>query len=599
VREHDSQAAGGHGRGSADARAAAGLVLDAFDDYNARFADITRRARRRFERRDWRGAGRDAVERIALYGQLVDETWVRLEARFDDRVRSRSLWTAARAVYAALVEPQLDRELYRTFFNSIVRRCLRIRGVDPALEFVALDIEPTDAITRPAARRCHLADDDPAAMVARALASFGFAVPLARPGHCAGAVAATLERRLADWGPDPVHSLELLDTVFHRERRAYLVGRVFGPSRWAPLVLALVNDRDGLRVDAVLTQADQVSTLFGYTRSYFHADLATVGDAVLYLRSLLPHKPVAELYTVLGRAKQGKTERYRQFFRHLAGRPDEALVHAQGERGMVMLVFTLPSYPLVFKVIRDRFAWPKDMARDQVMARYSLVFNHDRVGRLVDAQEFRHLRIAKRQFEPGLLAELLEACRLSVVDDGDDVVLGHCYLERRLRPLDLFVREAAPAAARAALLDYGQAIRDLAASGIFPGDLLLKNFGVGRSGRVVFYDYDELVLLGECRFRAIPQARHHDEEMRAGAWYYVGPADVFPEQFPLFLGVPDALRQALLDVHGEIFDPAWWRQVQARVAAGEYADIAPYPASARLPPPSAATAAPPAPRQPG
>lgn len=583
MRDHDSQAVVGGGRGNADARAAAGLVLDAFDDYNARFADITRRARRRFERRDWRGAGRDAVERIGLYGQLVDETWARLEARFDDRVRSRSLWMAARATYAQLIEPQLDRELYKTFFNSIARRCFRIRGVDPALEFVALDIEPTDAITRAVPRRGLLAGDDPAAMFRRALAGYAFAAPFAQPDQCAAAVAATLAARLAGWGPQPVRGIELLDTVFHRERRAYLVGRVLGKARWAPLVLAVVNDAHGLRVDAVLTRPDQVSTLFGYTRSYFHADLPTVGDAVVYLRSLLPHKPAAELYTVLGRAKQGKTERYRALFRHLAARPDERMAYAQGERGMVMLVFTLPSYPLVFKVIRDRFAWPKDMGRDQVMAKYALVFNHDRVGRLVDAQEFRHLRIGKHRFEPGLLAELLEGCRLSVAEDGDDLVFGHCYLERRLRPLDLFVREAAPAAARGALLDYGQAIKDLAGSGIFPGDLLLKNFGVGRSGRVVFYDYDELVLLSDVRFRAIPVARHDDEELHAGAWYYVGPADVFPEQFPRFLGVPTPLRDALMAVHGELFDPAWWRQVQARVAAGDHADVAPYPDDARLP----------------
>jgi isocitrate dehydrogenase kinase/phosphatase len=584
VRERDSQAVVGARRGNADARAAAGLVLDAFVDYNARFADITRRARRRFERRDWHGAGRDAVDRIALYGQLVDETWIRLEARLDDRVRSRSLWLAARAVYAQLIESQLDRELYKTFFNSIVRRCVRIRGVDPMLEFVALDIEPTDAVTRAVPRRSLIAGDDPAAMFLRALAGYAFTVPFARPAECAAAVAATLSERLAPWGPGPVRGIELMDTVFLRERRAYLVGRVLGEARWAPLVLALVNDHDGLRVDAVLTQPDHVSTLFGYARSYFHADLPTVGDAVVYLRSLLPHKPVAELYTVLGRAKQGKTERYRALFRHLAAHPGERMVHAQGERGMVMLVFTLPSYPLVFKVIRDRFAWPKDMARDQVMAKYLLVFNHDRVGRLVDAQEFRHLRIGKRWFEPGLLAELLEGCRHSVAEDGADLVFGHCYLERRLRPLDLFMRESQPDAARSALLDYGQAIKDLAGSGIFPGDLLLKNFGVGRSGRVVFYDYDELALLSDVRFRAIPVARHDDEELRAGPWYYVGPADVFPEQFPRFLGVPAPLRQALAEVHGEIFDPAWWRQVQARVAAGHYADIAPYPATARLPP---------------
>jgi isocitrate dehydrogenase kinase/phosphatase len=332
----------------------------------------------------------------------------------------------------------------------------------------------------------------------------------------------------------------------------------------------------------VLTERTHVAQLFGFTQSYFHADLATVGDAVVFLRTLLPDKAVDEIYTVLGRAKQGKTERYRHFFRHLAQQPGEMLRHAEGERGMVMAVFTLPSYPLVFKIIRDRFAPPKDMAREQVQAKYDLVFRHDRVGRLVDAQEFRWLRFPKRQFTPELLDELQAECRETVSDLGQDIMIHHCYLERRLRPLNLHVREAAPEQALAAVLDYGQAIKDLARSGIFPGDLLLKNFGVTRNGRAIFYDYDELCLLGECRFRTEPEPRNEEEEMSAGAWYYVAANDVFPAQFLRFLGLPPALAQALQAAHGEIFQVSWWQQLQAAQASGALADIAPFPDAARL-----------------
>lgn len=565
-----------------EAREAAALILDAFADYNERFGDITRRAKRRFEHRDWAGARQDAVERIQLYERAIDETIQRLEQRFGDRVRGRGLWAGARAHYHDLIESLLDRELDKTFFNSLTRRFFRTRGVDPAIEFVALDIEPTDAITHPVARHSYAAAGPAEALFERALRDFDFAVPYADARRCARAIAGAASRAFAGSGEQPVRALELLDTVFYRERRAYLIGRVFGESRWSPLVIALVHEDGGLRADAAITARDHLAVLFGYTRSYFHADLPTVGDAVVFLRGLLPHKPVAEIYTVLGRAKQGKTERYRHFFRHLDAHPRERFVHAEGERGMVMAVFTLPSYPLVFKLLRDRFAYPKDVAREQVVENYRLVFHHDRVGRLVDAQEFRHLRFAKAQFDPALLAELLRDCALSVHGDGDDLVVTHCYVERRLRPLDLYLREAPPEAARAALLDYGQAIKDLARSGIFPGDLLLKNFGVGRSGNVVFYDYDELGLLPDFNFRRIPAARHDDEELHAGPWFYVGAHDVFPEQFPCFLGVPDALRAALMQAHREIYDPDWWRDIQARLAAGEILDVAPYPPSARL-----------------
>jgi isocitrate dehydrogenase kinase/phosphatase len=250
---------------------------------------------------------------------------------------------------------------------------------------------------------------------------------------------------------------------------------------------------------------------------------------------------------------------------------------------MVMAVFTLPGYPLVFKVIRDRFAYPKNIAPEQVREKYLLVFKHDRVGRLIDAQEYRFLRFPRAQFDGPVLGELLGECGSSVTLEGDDVVLHHCYVERRLRPLNLYVKEVAHAAALAAVLDYGQAIKDLARSNIFPGDLLLKNFGVTRHGRAIFYDYDELCLVTDCRFRKLPEPRTDDEELHHGAWYYVADNDVFPEQFPRFLGLTPAQRAALLDVHGEIFDVGWWQAIQARVRHGEFSDVPPYPESVRLP----------------
>ena len=559
---------------------AAALLRDRFADYNARFRAITRRARGRFEQRDWAGAREDSRERIALYDRCVAETSQAISGLLGDRATDKMLWAEVKAHYAELIGPLLDQELDKTFFNTLSRRFFKTHGVDAAIEFVALDIEPTDRITHPVSRRSYSVFGGIADEFVRVLEDFAFAIPWAHPQLCASRLATALEAQLGALAP--VVAVEMLETVFYREQRAYLVGRIFGERRFAPLIIALMNDESGIRADAVISDAEQVAQVFGFTRSYFQADLETVGDAVVFLRTLLPRKPVDELYTVLGRAKQGKTERYRHFFRHLAQHPEELFVHADGERGMVMAVFTLPSYPLVFKIIRDRFAAPKTMQRADVVAKYALVFQHDRVGRLVDAQEFRHLRFPRRQFARALLDELLETCPSSVRLDGDDLVLAHCYIERRLRPLNLVVREAVRDTARRAVLDYGQAIKDLARSNIFPGDLLLKNFGMTRHGRAIFYDYDELALVTECRFRSVPRARSDDEETGADVWYHVGDNDVFPEQFPQFLGLDEDLRGALVATHGEIFDPAWWREVQGRIERGDYADLPPYPQRMRL-----------------
>ncbi|MDR2011824.1 MAG: bifunctional isocitrate dehydrogenase kinase/phosphatase [Rhodanobacter sp.] len=558
------------------AESAALDIRNGFAEYNARFRTITRRAQVRFETRDFVNAHADTLERIDLYDVCVRATTRRLEHLLHERKRDHALWRRIRDRFTELIAPLLDQELNKTFYNTLTRRFFDTPGVDTDIEFVALDIDPTDRITHPVARHSYAVWGQLSRSCAHILGDYAFAAPYAHMTRCAQRIANTLIERLMDWGDDPVCAVELLETVFYREQRAYLVGRVFGAERIAPLVIALVNDDDGIHVDAVLTDRAHISQVFSFTRSYFQANLPTVGDAVVFLHTLLPHKPVDEIYTVLGRAKQGKTERYRHFFRHLASHGDELLVHAAGERGMVMAVFTLPSYPLVFKLIRDKFAFPKDTVRAEVMEKYNMVFRHDRAGRLIDTQQFRFLRFPYRQFDPVLREELLTSCSESVTRDGEDLVISLCYVERRLYPLNLYLREADAQATRHAIVDYGQAIADLAASNIFPGDLLLKNFGVSNTGRVIFYDYDELCPVTDCRFRELP------EDDGDGESFYVGPQDVFPEQFPRFLGLDEAQREALLQAHGDVFTVQWWQHLQQRLVQGHNLDVSPYPESVRV-----------------
>jgi isocitrate dehydrogenase kinase/phosphatase len=372
-----------------------------------------------------------------------------------------------------------------------------------------------------------------------------------------------------------VEKVEVIRPVFYQISRAYIVGRIIGRRFVLPLVIALKNSDGGVLVDAVMVSEDDISIVFSFTRSYFHVDLERVAEAVVFLKSIMPRKPVSELFTVLGRAKQGKTERYRELIHHLE-HTEDLFVQAPGERGLVMVCFTLPSFDVVFKVIRDRFAYPKTVIRDEVLAKYRLVFIHDRAGRLVDAQEFRRLRFPRARFSAELLEELERETGQTVHGDGPDLVFDHMYIERRMTPLNLYLRSAPPAAAEQAVLDYGQCIRDLAYTNIFPGDLLLKNFGVTRHGRVIFYDYDELCQVTDCTFRDLPQATNEEDEMRGEAWFYVGENDVFPETFIRFLAFDDAQRAALLRLHGEILTAAFWRGVQQRLREGEFVEVLPY-----------------------
>ncbi|MDH3261241.1 MAG: bifunctional isocitrate dehydrogenase kinase/phosphatase [Acidimicrobiia bacterium] len=560
----------------------AALIRAGFSSYQQQFTALTRLAKQRFEQRDWQGLQEDATDRLDLYKLVVDGVVVDLRVLLGDRVNDKSIWAFMKARYSALIADRKDWDLAETFFNSITRRIFSTVGLDPNIEYVDTDFESPPTTPVEPVYRAYTDHRAAAELLEQVLADYPFDVPYADLQGDAAAAAAQLTAHLPEVGAlRSIERIEMLRSTFYRGQRAYLVGRVYSGLAVIPLVMALANTDAGIVVDAVLLEEDDVSTLFSFTRAYFHVEAERPYDLVRFLADLTPRKRSAELYISIGYNKHGKTGLYRDLFRHLAV-TDQQFVFARGTRGLVMVAFTMPGYDIVFKVIRDSFDPPKQTTRQSVMDKYQLVFRHDRAGRLVDAQEFEHLKFQRRRFTDALLAELVTEAGRSTSVEGDHVVIDHAYLERRVIPLNLYVREASDRAARAAVIDYGQTIKDLAAADIFPGDMLLKNFGVTRHGRVVFYDYDELTLLRECTFRVMPEPTTPEEEMASEPWFSVGQSDIFPEEFRSFLGLTGELRRLFEDQHAEIFEARFWASIQDRIAAGELIDILPYGPAQRL-----------------
>ena len=562
----------------------AAALVQAFADYNAEFRAITRRAPQRFEARDWRNSQRDAVERIELYDKCVNRAVAHMRERLGEEATERALWSSVKRRFTELIDELPDLEFDKTFFNSVTRQTFGTIGVDAAVEFIALDLNPIGRITTAIETNVYGNRGSLELLFEEVLADFRFRTPYLDFDRSVRIITNEVRAHCDVMGeadsdasrpPLQVEQVELVRAPFFQMTRAYLVGRISGKGWMLPFVLALKNTESGVLIDAIMMDESSVSILFSFTRSYFHCDLPHVGQAVVFLKTILPRKPVSELYTVLGRAKQGKTERYRELFRHLQQSTDQ-FVHAPGDRGLVMICFTLPSFDVVFKIIRDRFAYPKNVLREEVLKKYELVFKHDRAGRLVDAQEFKRLQFPTARFSDEVIAELKSEAAGTVRFEEDQLVIGHMYIERRMTPLNLYIRNASREDAERAVLDYGQCIRDLAVTNIFAGDLLLKNFGVTRHGRVIFYDYDELCAVTDCRFRDVPQAQNEEDEMRAEAWFHVNENDVFPETFMQFLGFDPQLKEAFLKVHGEIMTADWWRGIQARLTEGEVLEVLPY-----------------------
>jgi isocitrate dehydrogenase kinase/phosphatase len=561
-----------------DAASIARTILDGFDRHYHLFRATSAHAKERWERADWAGVGEASRARIDMYDQRVREGVAAVHAALGGAVIEEALWPAIKRAYIGMLHEHSQPECAETFFNSVARRVLdrRYYRNDYIFRRPAISTEHLDGAD-PTYRCYYPASLDLRETFRHAIDAFGLTLPFADLDRDIAWMGRAIEEHLPEgWERRPNFQVHVLRSLFFRNKGAYAVGRVVNGSTTMPFIVPLLQDDEGkVYVDTILLDRKNIGRLFSLARAYFFVDMEVPAAYVDFLQTIVPSKPRAELYTMLGLGKQGKTLFFRDLEHHLKHSTDTFAL-AEGTKGMVMVVFTLPSFPYVFKIIRDWFAPPKDTDRRSVEERYKFVKLHDRVGRMSDTLEYAHVAFPRARLDKALLDELQKLAPSVLEEDGDQIVLRHLYIERRLVPLDVYLRDAEPARQRAVIDEYGRALKELAGANIFAGDLLLKNFGLTRYGRVVFYDYDELCDLTDCRFRSLPRARDDSEEMASEAWFNVEKGDVFPEQFPTFLFPPGPQRDAFLELHPELAGPAFWRAQQERLGAGIQDDVFAY-----------------------
>jgi isocitrate dehydrogenase kinase/phosphatase len=558
--------------------AIAQTILDGFNKHYQIFREFSDEALSCFERADWARVSAIGKERILGYEERVSEAVEILNRRFPSAAEHAEWWPGIKAAYIALLMNHLQSECAETFYNSVACRVLHRTYYNneyifwrPALSTEHLHgSSPTYRSFYPPTfglRRCLL----------QALTEFNI------PNHFQDLrrdirrlERTIMSRRPKNWKAHPNHQLQVLSSLFFRNKAAYVVCRLVNGDNKQALVVPLLQDENRkLFVDTALMKAKDVSIVFSFSRAYFTVDMEVPSAYVNFLQSIMPGKSAVDLYAMLGLQKQAKTLFYREMHYHLTHSQDNFQI-APGIRGMVMLVFTLPSFPFVFKLIRDRFDPPKTSSRKDVRDKYQLVKFHDRVGRMADTLEYSNVAIPLDRIEPALLEELNKTAKSSLETVGNDLVISHIYIERRMEPLDRYLAHASPAMRRRAIRDYGQSIRDLAGANIFPGDMLKKNFGVTRTGRVVFYDYDEIAYITECNFRRIPPARNYEDEMSDTPWYSIGQNDVFPETFGPFFFPDRAGLELFKKDHADLLNADWWNGMKEDILAGKQTDVFPY-----------------------
>ena len=567
------------------ARDIALALVAGFDRHYRLFQATSRRAKALFEQADWQGVQQLVRERIQYYDERVSETVVQLNTELHAALLDDEIWQQAKLYYIGLLTNHKQPELAETFFNSVFTRILHRDYFNNAFIFIRPAISTEYIESDPPSYRSYYPGSSGLRHVLRRIvADFGWQRPFAHLGcDLARVIRAVHEHFAARWPQaEASYQIQVLSSAFYRNKSAYIFGKVINGAQVYPFAVPVLHDADGrLYLDTVLLEAWRIGVLFSFSRAYFLVDMDVPSAYVQFLRSMLPTKTKAELYTMLGLQKQGKNTFYRDFMQHLQHSRDLFTV-APGIRGLVMLVFTLPSYPYVFKLIKDVFGGPKDMDRDTVKRKYQLVKRHDRVGRMADTLEFSNVAFPKARFTPALLDELRQQAALSLEEGEDTVVIRHLYIERRMKPLNLYLMQCDAAEKERVVREYGDAIKDLATANIFPGDMLFKNFGVTRYGRVIFYDYDEIEYMTDCNFRRIPPAPNPEMELSGEVWYPVARGDVFPEEFATFLLGDPAIRRTFLQYHRDLLDVGFWQQRQQRIRDGIIEDFYPYPVEMRF-----------------
>ncbi|OQX12347.1 MAG: bifunctional isocitrate dehydrogenase kinase/phosphatase [Thiothrix lacustris] len=568
------------------ARSIAATILQGFNRHFEIFQRITAGARQRFEAADWKAVQLASRERIVLYDWRVKETVSMVQELYEIKTVDLALWREIKHRYMRLLLDHQQPELAETFYTSVFCRQFPREYYTNDFIFVRSSMSTEYIDAEETSYLCYYPSNiGLRESLVRILQNAGFALPFenlerdirqifrAIVKHYPGKAARKAQLNF---------QISVIRHPFFRNKAAYLVGRMINGREDIPFALPILNNENGgLYIDALLLGEKQLSVVFSYSQAYFMMEHQVPSAVVAFLQRLLPRRDKSELYSAIGLHKQGKSAFYRDFLHHLRHSSDEMVV-APGIRGMVMMVFTLPSYPYVFKIIKDKFAPQKEFTRQQVEDKYQLVKRHDRVGRMADMMEYSNVVLPLERFVPELLQELQETCASSISFDGDNIIFRHIYLERRMIPLNIFIETADDATLERVIDDYGNAIKQLAGANIFPGDFLYKNFGVTQLGRVVFYDYDEITYMTECNFRKIPPPRFPEDEFRSEPWYSVEPNDVFPEEFGTFLLSTPKIRKFFLKYHRDLLDARYWQAKKDKINQGQYEDVFPYPEALRF-----------------
>jgi isocitrate dehydrogenase kinase/phosphatase len=587
----DSGTPGDHARLIAAARdrgekvaLTADWILQEFTGYYTESRDIPDLAKQAFESRDHATSLALSKRRLALYSNGIEELGSRLREAFPRVAKDESIWREVEARYLPLIEDRYEADLAFAFLNSVKRRIHQgewqpveyaFRGTVGATanssngiycsfpggggisRDTVLEILDIPALTRPYRNRLQDADQ----------------------------VAERLNRVLAARGGAGIDRIEMINAGFYRNRGGYIVGRVvLGDEGLFPFIIALLNDEDGVYVDAVLSSEADAHNIFSSTLANFHVTNNYYHELSEFLHSIMPKRPLGLHYSTIGFNHVGKVAVMNELRDELVNGND-VLETAVGFRGTVAIGFSSPHSAYNLKVIRDKptanYKWGKFEGIDSVMRKYGRVHEINRTGSMLDNIIYYNLKLDRSWFDPALLDELLVEASETVYLRGDAVILKYLIVQRRMTPLPVFLETASQAEAETAIINLGDCIKNNAAANIFNKDLDARNYGVSRFIKVYLFDYDALEPFTDVKIRS--NEGRIDGEEEPPDWFFEDGLVFLPEEIEAGLMIPNRqLRRLFREVHGDLLTTEYWQRIQDDLHAGKVPSVRIYPKSREL-----------------
>jgi len=566
------------------------VVLSVFEHYYARPRHIPELAKAAFETRNWRETVRLSRHRLTIYAAYLDQLTPVLRSGLPEVATDESLWELAEREFLAAIFHRYEADFAFAFWHSL-RRVLLENEWRP----IAYDSGAAEGRFRCVAETVigtlHGALPIDADLIRQVLDVPGLDAQwrdIEDDARRVAQIVAAMLQRLEPHDGEPVR-IEMANAGFYRNRGATLIGRIHlpprsdGSPRQMPLMIALLNGHDGIFVDAVLCESDEIQYAFSSTLANYHATNPYYHELAQFLAELMPKRPLGLHYSTIGFHHLGKVAVMKELLGdHARG---ETLDTAPGFRGTVAIGFSMPSSRYVLKIIRDRptegYKWGEFAGLNSVLDKYRLVHEMDRAGSMLDNIIYSNVKLDRAMFAPSLLDELLEAGVETVSLERGAVVFKHLIVQLKLTPLPLFLASASHDEARTAVINLGDCIKNNAAANIFNKDLDGRNYGVSGILKVYLFDYDAVEPLTEVKVRTNADREPGEEDIPD--WYFEDGTIFLPEETISGLRIDDPrLRRMFLDAHPDITTVAYWEAMQQALREGKVPPVRSYPAARRL-----------------